>query len=139
MMIIIFKEEFKGNIDYIMISCLKKVSKTNKSLGCSTSYSLDAPSRSFSSQFCLTLVYYLRNMRYEQLGGGTRGSSGWRGGCGSQAAAGWGVRRAHLQLDEELVGAQREAGGEEHRTLLFRHRLCALPLTALDFLQELPG
>lgn len=49
-----------------------------------------------------------------------------------------GVRRAHLQLDEELVGAQREAGGEEHCTLLFRHRLCALPLTALDFLQELP-
>lgn len=131
MMIIIFKEEFKGNIDYIMIPCLKKVSKTNKSLGCYTSYSLDAPSRSFSSQLYLTLAYYPRNMRYEQLGGGTRGSSR------IQAAGGW--VRAHLQLDEELVGAQREAGGEENSTLLFRHRLCALPFTALDFLQELPG
>lgn len=40
----------------------------------------------------------------------------------------------HLKLDEEFVGAQREARREEHSTLLFRDRLCALPLTALDFL-----
>lgn len=42
-------------------------------------------------------------------------------------------------MDEEFVGAQREACREQHSTFLFGDRLCALPLTALDFLQELQG
>lgn len=46
---------------------------------------------------------------------------------------------AHLKMNEVFVGAQHEAGGEEHGALLLGDRLCALPLTALDFLQELPG
>lgn len=45
----------------------------------------------------------------------------------------------HLKLDEEFVGAQREARGEEHGTLLFGDGLRTLPLTAFDFLQELRG
>lgn len=46
---------------------------------------------------------------------------------------------AHLKLDEVFVGAQHEARREEHSALLFGDRLCTLPLTALDFLQELQG
>lgn len=46
---------------------------------------------------------------------------------------------AHLELDGEFVGAEREAGGEEHGALLLRDRLGALPLTALDLLQKLQG
>ena len=49
----------------------------------------------------------------------------------------WGPPRAHLELDGEFVGAECEAGGEEHGALLLGHRLGALPLTPLDFLQKL--
>lgn len=45
--------------------------------------------------------------------------------------------QAHLELDGKFVRAEREAGGEEHSTLLLRDRLGALPLTPLDFLQKL--
>lgn len=45
----------------------------------------------------------------------------------------------HLELDGEFVGAKHEAGGEENSTLLLSDRFSALPLTPLDFLQELWG
>lgn len=43
----------------------------------------------------------------------------------------------HLELDGEFVGAEREAGGKEHGTLLLGDRLCALPFAPLDFLEKL--
>lgn len=63
--------------------------------------------------------------------------------CGVEGA--WGPRlgravtSVHLELNVEFVGAEREAGGEEHCTLLLSDRLRALPLTPLDFLQKLWG
>lgn len=60
-----------------------------------------------------------------------------RRGAGALARVAWGS--VHLELDGEFVRAEREAGGEEHRTLLLGDRLGALPLTALDFLQKLQG
>lgn len=45
---------------------------------------------------------------------------------------------AHLELDGDFARAQREAGREQHSTLLFSDRFSALPLTPFDFFQKLP-